>query len=73
MLRDSDLHLPQMSWGRIDLAASASRAGKAWTDNGIARQERGLKPHAEVLTDPASRPSPPGTNAPARPASLRAG
>ena len=33
-------------WGRIDLAASASRAGTAWTDHGTARQERGLKHRA---------------------------
>jgi hypothetical protein len=42
MLRESDLYLPKKGWGRIDLAASASRAGTAWTDHGTARQERGL-------------------------------
>jgi integrase len=42
-LRESDLHLPKKGWGRIDLAASASRAGTARTDHGTARQERGLK------------------------------
>ena len=42
-LRESDLHLPKKGWGRIDLAASVSRAGTAWTDHGTARQERGLK------------------------------
>jgi integrase len=46
MLRDTDLHLPPKGWGRIDLAASASRAGRAWTDHGTARQERGLKHRA---------------------------
>jgi integrase len=46
MLRDADLHLPARGWGRIDLAASASRAGRAWTDHGTARQERGLKHRA---------------------------
>jgi integrase len=46
MLRESDLHLPRNGWGRIDLAASASRAGTAWTDHGTARQERGLKHRA---------------------------
>jgi integrase len=30
MLRESDLHLPRKGWGRIVLAASASRAGTAW-------------------------------------------
>ncbi len=46
MLRESDLHLPKKGWGRIDLAASSSRAGTAWTDHGTARQERGLKHRA---------------------------
>ena len=50
MLRDSDLHLRQKGWGRIDLAASASRAGTAWTDHGTARQERGLKHRADHET-----------------------
>ena len=39
-------HLPRKGWGRIVLAASASRAGTAWTDHGTARQERGLKHRA---------------------------
>jgi len=46
MLREADLHLPKQGWGRIVLAASASRAGTAWTDAGTARQERGLKHRA---------------------------
>jgi len=46
MLRESDLYLPKKGWGRIVLAASASRAGTAWTDHGTARQERGLKHRA---------------------------
>ncbi len=50
MLREADLHLPVKGWGRIDLAASASRAGKAWTDHGTARQERGLKHRADNET-----------------------
>jgi hypothetical protein len=33
-------------WGRIILATSAFRAGTAWTDNGTASEERGLKHHA---------------------------
>jgi integrase len=37
MLREADLHLPRSGWGRIVLAASASRAGRAWTDEGTAR------------------------------------
>ena len=46
MLREADLHLPKTGWGRIVLSASASRAGRAWTDEGTARQERGLKHRA---------------------------
>jgi integrase len=46
MLRESDLYLPAKRWGRIVLAASASRAGRSWTDHGTARQERGLKHRA---------------------------
>jgi integrase len=54
MLREADLRLPAKGWGRIDLAASGSRAGTAWTDNGTSRQERGLKHRAasEVRTIP---------------------
>jgi integrase len=57
MLRENDLHLPKKGWGRIDLAASASRAGTAWTDHGTARQERGLKHRAAHET--RSTPIPP--------------
>ncbi len=46
MLRETDLYLPAKGWGRIVLAASASRAGRSWTDHGTARQERGLKHRA---------------------------
>src|SRR5580692_5452151 len=50
MLREGDLYLPKNGWGRIVLAASASRAGTAWTDDGTARQERGLKHRADNET-----------------------
>ena len=50
MLREADLHLPKAGWGRIVLSASASRAGRAWTDEGTARQERGLKHRADNET-----------------------
>ena len=43
MLKQADCRLPGGGWGRIDLAASAARAGKDWTDDGAARQARGLK------------------------------
>jgi hypothetical protein len=65
MLRDSNPHLPKTGWGRIVLAATASRAGTAWTDHGTARQERGLKHRAdhESRTIP-SRPISSGCCAP---------
>ena len=58
MLRETDLRLPAKGWGRIVLAASASRAGRSWTDHGTARQERGLKHRAahETRTIP-NRPT----------------
>jgi integrase len=54
MLREDDLHLPRSGWGRIVVSASAARAGRAWTDEGTARQERGLKhrPVTETRTVP---------------------
>jgi integrase len=50
MLREADLYLPAEGWERIVLAASASRAGTAWTGHGTARQERGLKHRADNET-----------------------
>ena len=49
MLKETDCRLPRRGWGRIDLAASAARAGKDWTDDGTARQ-RGLKHRAQHET-----------------------
>jgi integrase len=46
MLREDDLYLPKSGWGQIVVSASASMAGRAWTDEGTARQERGLKHRA---------------------------
>ena len=57
MLRESDCHLSGRRWGRIDLAASAPRAGRDWTDDGTARQARGLKHRAQHET--RSIPIPP--------------
>ncbi len=56
-LRDTDCVLPARGWGRIDLAASAPRAGTEWTDDGASRQERGLKHRA--ATETRSIPIPP--------------
>jgi integrase len=50
MLKESDCRLPGRGWGGIDLAASAARAGKDWTDDGTARQARGLKHRAQHET-----------------------
>jgi integrase len=46
-LREADCHLPGRGWGRIDLTVSEPRAGRAWTDDGTARQARGLKHRAD--------------------------
>jgi integrase len=46
-LREADCHLPSRGWGRIDLAASEPRAGRLWTDDGAAREARGLKHRAQ--------------------------
>src|SRR5262245_50015802 len=49
-LRRADCVLPANGWGRIDLATSDPRAGKAWTDDGRARQRRGLKRRGQAET-----------------------
>jgi integrase len=46
-LREADCHLPGRRWGRIDLAVSEPRAGRSWTDDGAAREARGLKHRAD--------------------------
>ena len=35
--------LPEVGWGRLDLTSSEPRAGQDWTDDGDARDARGLK------------------------------
>jgi hypothetical protein len=50
MLPETACHLPSRGWGRIDLAVSAARAGRDWTDDGTARQARGLKHRAQDET-----------------------
>jgi integrase len=64
MLLEADLHLPKTGWGRIVLTASASRAGRAWTDEGTARRERGLKHRADHETRTIPVPPGPGPAAP---------
>jgi integrase len=56
-LREADCVLPAQGWGRIDLAASAPRAGTGWTDDGASREKRGLKHRA--ATETRSIPIPP--------------
>jgi integrase len=56
-LREADCVLPAGGWGRIDLAASAPRAGTGWTDDGASCQGRGLKHRA--ATETRSIPIPP--------------
>jgi integrase len=56
-LRGADCCLAERGWGRIDLAASAPRPGRAWTDDGRSRQARGLKHRAG--TETRSVPIPP--------------
>jgi integrase len=42
-LRGSQCVLPEAGWGRLELAGSEPRAGRAWTDDGSTRQARELK------------------------------
>ena len=71
MLRESDCHLPGRRWGRIDLAASAPRAGRDWTDDGTARQARGLKHRAQHENPVHPHPARPGPDPPRPPQALR--
>jgi integrase len=45
-LTRNQCHLPAKGWGRLDLTATATRAGRAWTDTGAAHDVRGLKHRA---------------------------
>jgi integrase len=42
-LRANNCVLPDTGWGRLDLTSSEPRAGQNWTDDGRARDARGLK------------------------------
>jgi integrase len=42
-LRADNCVLPETGWGRLDLTSSEPRAGQNWTDDGRARDARGLK------------------------------
>jgi hypothetical protein len=49
-LCDQDCELPADGWGKLILSTSEPQAGKAWTDDGKSRQERGLKWRAKNET-----------------------
>ena len=57
-LRDTGCILPSSGWGRLDLADTEPRAGRNWTDNGGARDQRGLKHRSADDVRPV--PIPPG-------------
>ena len=61
MLREADLHLPKKGWGRIVLAASASRAGTAWTDR--RHRAAGTRPEAPRRQRDPHHPHPARTGA----------
>lgn len=56
-LKAGDCWLPEEGWGRVDLVTSDPRSGKAWTDDGRARERRGLKRRGQAET--RSVPIPP--------------
>ena len=70
-LREPDCHLPGRGWGRIDLAASEPRAGRGWTDDGTAREARGLKHRAAARDAVGPHPARPGRTAPRPPQGIR--
>jgi integrase len=55
-LTEADCYLPDAGWGRIDLAGSEPRAGRAWTDNGATRQAKSLKHRADGEIRPVPVP-----------------
>jgi integrase len=56
-LVDTACELPEKGWGRLDLAKSSPRVGRAWTDSGDTHDDRGLKHRAS--NDARSVPIPP--------------
>ncbi|GLY14464.1 integrase [Kineosporia sp. NBRC 101677] len=42
-LKVTDCELPEKGWGLLLLSSSTPEAGRAWTDSGQGREERGLK------------------------------
>ncbi|TDC24499.1 site-specific integrase [Streptomyces sp. 8K308] len=55
-LKKNQCHLPKRGWGRITLRRGMVRAGRGWTDDGRAHEERGLKARAEADSRPVPIP-----------------
>ncbi|MGE3414218.1 MAG: tyrosine-type recombinase/integrase [Dehalococcoidia bacterium] len=57
-LAESTLRIPTDGWGEIFLPGSAPTTGAAWSDNGMRRDERGLKhrPRAAIRVVPCPPP-----------------
>jgi integrase len=45
-LRDADCTLPREGWGELLLVGSTQQSGRAWSDSGHAKEDRGLKHRA---------------------------
>ncbi|RLL68383.1 tyrosine-type recombinase/integrase [Streptomyces sp. Z26] len=56
-LQRQQCHLPEHGWGSLVLRRGVVRAGRSWTDDGTAHEERGLK--ARPLDDSRPIPIPP--------------
>jgi integrase len=55
-LKRGHLTLPATGWGRVDLVETAPHAGGSWTDDGEARDVRGLKHRAAAAVRPIPIP-----------------
>lgn len=55
-LKESQCTLPAKGWGRLDLEASAPRAGAQWTDDGNAHEDRSLKHRSKQTVRPVPIP-----------------
>ncbi|QHF97586.1 site-specific integrase [Streptomyces sp. NHF165] len=55
-LRLSQCHLPEEGWGTLILRQGSVRAGRGWTDDGTAHEERGLKARPEKDSRPVPIP-----------------
>lgn len=55
-LQRSQCHLPETGWGTLTLRHGFVRAGRSWTDDGQAHQQRGLKARAAKDSRPVPIP-----------------